>query len=209
MVNNDKQRFSVILSVIAEYYSKTISPNMITIYWEGLREYDLEAIEKALWLHTQDADSGQFMPKIADINKFLKGKTADRAAQAWSKVDAGIRQVGTYTDVVFDDAIIHRVILDMGGWIFLGSKQEKDWPFVANEFQNRYRGYLMQGETPDYPSVLIGISNANNRMHGFDNQPPRFIGQQHKAQLVMEGGSKKALLEMQAAADQVKHLALS
>jgi NAD(P)-dependent dehydrogenase (short-subunit alcohol dehydrogenase family) len=33
--------------------------------------------------------------------------------------------------------------------------------------------------------------------------------EQAKAQLVLEGGSKKALIQMQRAGDQVKHLALS
>jgi hypothetical protein len=35
------------------------------------------------------------------------------------------------------------VISDMGGWVLLGSKGDGDWPFIAKEFENRYRGYRM------------------------------------------------------------------
>lgn len=33
---------------------------------------------------------------------------------AWNKVDKAVRQVGAWTSVMFDDALIHRVISDMG-----------------------------------------------------------------------------------------------
>jgi hypothetical protein len=209
MQNSDKPKFLMMLSQVADYYRQTIPEGVMNIYWEGLKQYDLAAIEKAFWAHTQQPDNGQFMPKIADVTRFFSGRTTDQAAVAWSKVDKAMRSVGTYNDVVFDDSIIHRVILDMGGWIHIGTKTDKDWAFLQNEFQTRYRGYKISSDAPDYPARLVGIANAQNEIQGFELKPPVLIGEQTKAKLVLEGGSKKALIQMQRAGDQVKNLALS
>ncbi len=56
----------------------------------------------------------------------LGGSTQDAALAAWSKVDRAVREVGPYQSVAFDDALIHRVLFEMGGWIPLGSKTEDE-----------------------------------------------------------------------------------
>ncbi|MRW82911.1 hypothetical protein GJ698_02250 [Pseudoduganella sp. FT26W] len=199
MTEDDKKRFFTTLIGVADYYGKELSKGVLTVYWEGLREYNLEAVEKALWAHAKNPDSGQWMPKVADVGKMLQGRTADQAAVAWSKVDRAVRQVGSYADVVFDDALIHRVLHDMGGWLQLMGKVESDWPFIAREFENRYRGYRMRGETPAYPPRLIGMANAHNGKQGFALQVPVLVGDPAAAQRVLAGGSDTPLLAMQRA----------
>src|SRR5690606_5093902 len=167
MQMTDKPRFVTVLAGVAEYYGRDLSEGVIGLYWQGLKQYDLRAVEKALWDHTQNPDSGQFMPKIADVTRNLQGRTTDQASIAWSKVDGAVRRVGPYQDVAFDDALIHRVIVDMGGWVKLGQITEKDWEFYGNQFRTRYQGYRLRGEIPEYPPVLVGISNSHNRKEGF------------------------------------------
>lgn len=192
----DFDRFLTILTGVADYYGKALSEGVIQLYWQGLQQYDIEAVEKAFWDHTQNPDNGQFMPKIADIARAMQGRTQDQAAIAWSKVDQAVRRVGTYSDVVFDDPIIHRVVADMGGWIWFGNQKEDEWPFVAKNFENRYRGYKLRGEVPEYSPVLIGMANAYNQKEGFKSAPPVLIGAQNKAKSVMLGGTNAPLLEM-------------
>lgn len=194
MRNEDKPQFAKLMVALGEYYSKEVSDGLIGIYWSGLQHFDLPAVREAMNRHMQNADSGQFMPKIADISKMLAGTTQDRALQAWSKVDRAVRAVGNYRSVVFDDPLIHRAIQEMGGWVSLGAKSEDEWPFVAKEFENRYRSYAMRSEVPDYPPVLIGIAEAYNEEKGFKSAPPMLIGNSAQAQLVMEGGSKSPLI---------------
>ncbi|MFZ6773049.1 DUF6475 domain-containing protein [Undibacterium sp. SXout7W] len=195
---NDQGRFVTILTGVADYYERTLPASVISLYWAGLRAYDLAAVEKAMWEHTQSPDeSGRWMPKIADIKQKLEGRTQDQASIAWAKVDSGVRKVGTYRDVVFDDGMIHRVLADMGGWIALGRKTEVEWPFIAKEFENRYRGYRLRSEAPDFPPVLIGISNAQNEHQGFQKQEPVLIGDAEKAKQVMLLGTTKPLIAMQ------------
>jgi hypothetical protein len=201
MRDSDEIKFVTLLTGISDYYGKDLSTGVIGLYWEGLRQYDLEAVEKALWAHTQNPDTGQFMPKIADVTKMLQGRTTDQAAVAWSKVDAAVRRVGTYADVVFDDPVIHRAIADMGGWVPLGLKTEDEWPFIAKEFQNRYRGYRERNDVPDYPPVLIGLANAHNGKQGFGRQQPVLIGDERRAQQVMAGGTTQPLIAMKLAGE--------
>lgn len=207
MIDNldEKKRFASLMTALSDYYRQEISKGVLMLYWEGLRQYDYEAIEKAAWAHTQNPDeAGRWMPKIADITKMIQGGTGDQAAIAWSKVDGAIRRIGTYRDVAFDDPIIHRVLADMGGWILLGTKDDDEWPFVAKEFQTRYKGFRMRGEVPEYPPVLIGMTNASNGKEGFKLEEPFLIGDQAKAQNTVKGGSSTPLIQMRPAGDAIE-----
>lgn len=202
----DYGRFLMVLTGVADYYGKELSEGVISLYWQGLQQYDIGAVEKSLWDHTQNPDNGQFMPKIADLVRAMQGRTQDQAAIAWSKVDQAVRRVGTYQDVAFDDPIIHRVVADMGGWIWFGNQIEDEWPFVAKNFENRYRGYRLRGETPEYAPVLLGMANAHNQQQGFRSNPPILIGNQNQVKAVMLGGTNAQLLEMKQASATIHEL---
>lgn len=191
MKQQDFDEFCEILDLVADQYHKTLSEGSKALYWQGLVDFDFEAIKQATYRHLRNPDSGQFMPKIADFVKMIQGTTQDSALMAWAKVDQAVRKIGSYTDVVFDDPLIHRVIQDMGGWIGLGSKNDDEWPFIAKEFENRYRGFKSRGEIPEYPERLVGITNAHNNQKGFLLDPPILIGNELKARQVMAGGSDK------------------
>lgn len=186
--------FVAVLNATAELYNRTLSSFAIGLYWSALRDYDLAAVKQALGMHIRNPDTGQFMPKPADVVRMIGGTTQDAALQAWAKVDKAIRRVGTYASVVFDDSIIHLVINDIGGWIALGQKTEDEWPFVAKEFENRYRGYRLR-EPTEYSPILIGITEAANTQRNLISPPPVLIGNQALAKAVLDGGVNKPLLE--------------
>ena len=144
-----------------------------------------------MWMHLKNPDSGQYMPKIADIVRLTEGGTADQAQQAWIKVESAVKRVGTWADVVFDDPLTHRIIADLGGWIWLGQQTEKEWPFVAKRFEAAYRGYRARGEVPDYPPKLTGIANLENSKEGMPMEPPVLIGDRQRAEAVMLGGKNQ------------------
>lgn len=179
---------------VMSFYGKDVSQFALDVWWNALRQYDLPAINEAFGKHISNPDAGQFPPKPADIIRMLQGSTQDAALVAWAKVDKAVRHVGSYQDVVFDDPLIHRVIFDMGGWIALGTKTESDWPFVAKEFENRYRGFRSRNERPEYPAQLIGIAGAQNAKEGFAIPAPVLIGNPDMARKVMHGGTEKPLI---------------
>jgi hypothetical protein len=209
MQHTDKSRFATLLCGVADYYGRELSNGVIGLYWQGLAHIDIDAVEKALWEHTQNPDAGQFMPKIADVTRAIHGRTTDQACIAWGKVDAAVRRIGSYADVVFDDALIHRVIAEMGGWIWLGQQRELEWTFIAKRFETIYRGYKMRSEAPDYPPTLVGLANAQNAREGFAAQPPMLIGHARRAQAVHLAGSDQPLLPMQRAGDILPQLKLA
>jgi hypothetical protein len=190
----DHAQFFELVGNVYAFYRQDYSKFAGSVWLEAMKPYDFAAVADALNRHCVNPDNGQFMPKPADIVRMLEGSTQDSGMVAWSKVDTAIRQRGTYVSVVFDDPIIHRVILDMGGWVLVGGKDADEWPFVAKEFVNRYRGYKMRSETPDYPPVLIGMAEAQNNRQGFKSGAPVLIGNVEQAKRVLSGGTEKPLI---------------
>jgi len=194
MDKSDYKKFRGLISDVHAFYQRDISTFSLNVWWESMKIYSVDAVSQALNRHCMNPDSGQFMPKPADVVKMLQGSTQDAALAAWAKVDSAVRRVGTYVDVVFDDPIIHRVIYDMGGWIALGTKNESDWPFVAKEFENRYRGFRSRSETPEYPGKMVGIAGAHNEKEGYKLTSPTLIGDRHKAEQVIMGGTNRPMI---------------
>jgi hypothetical protein len=194
METNDFQKFHDGIAGVMSFYGKSVSRFALDVWWTALRKFDLAAIVDAFNRHLANPDTGQFAPKPADIIRMLQGSTQDSAMRAWAKVDQAVREVGTYCDVVFDDALIHRVIQDMGGWIALGTRSEDEWPFVAKEFENRYRGFNARGECPPYPATLIGLATAHNSRNGYRAETLVLVGNEQSARQVLRGGSNQPLL---------------
>lgn len=197
MIERDRKEFFALIGNVYAFYDKSFSDFSGRVWWDALKVFDLKAVSEALSRHCVNPDVGQFMPKPADVVRMLQGSTQDSALAAWSKLDRAVREVGTYRSVVFEDALIHRIVLEMGGWVSLGMKTEEEWPFLRNEFVNRYRGYRGRSEVPEYPPVLIGLAEANNRKAGFDAEPPILIGNPETAKRVMSGGSNQHILQTQ------------
>lgn len=197
MERTDRKRLSACLLAASEVYGREVSEAVAGVWWGALKAYDIEAIETAFQRHMTNPDTGQFMPRPADIVRMLAGTTQDAALVAWAKVDKAVRTVGTYASVTFDDAIAMRVLQDMGGWIALGTKDSDEWPFVGNEFVKRYQGYRLRGETPDYPRRLAGISEADAARRGLRAREAVLIGDPARARAVAEGGNDRPALGVQ------------
>jgi hypothetical protein len=209
MNQNEFPKFQTLLGDVYAFYRQDFSQFAAKVWWSAMTPFDFAAVSEAFSKHCVNPDNGQFMPKPADIVKMLQGSTQDSALVAWTKVDKAVRSVGTYASVAFDDPIIHRVIIEMGGWVSLGTKTEDEWPFIRNEFVNRYRGYKMRNETPEYPPVMIGIAESQNAKNGFQIAPPLLLGQPEKAQMVMLKGSNTPVLQVTMAKQYASAPALS
>jgi hypothetical protein len=208
MIDKHREPFFALIAGVYAFYDKSFSEFAGAVWWEAMKPFDLPAVKDALNRHCINPDVGQFMPKPADVVRMLQGSTQDAGLVAWAMVDKAVRQIGTYRSVVFDDPLTHRIVSDMGGWVALGMKTEEEWPFVRNEFVNRYRGYRGRSEVPEYPPVLIGISQSANSREGFAAEPPMLIGDQARAMQVMQLGSAKPLLEVGRADSQASTRAL-
>lgn len=200
MTRNDSMRFAKALVALAEYYGRELSEGVIDLYRQGLQQYDIGAIEAAIGRHLQNPDSGQWMPKIADIVRMIEGTTQDAAALAWAKVMRAVGSVGQYQSLAFDDALIHLAIDDLGGWPKLCQTTEDELPFLAKRFETTYRAYRRRGDdVPPHPRYLVGISEMSNVAAGQKSDPPRLVGDRDKAQAVLAGGSDAPRLAVHVA----------
>jgi hypothetical protein len=194
---SDRPEFLRVLNSCAAMYRADMSPDVVELWWNVLAEYDFTAIRQALTKHIRNPDSGQFMPKPADVIKFMSGTTQDAALMAWAKVHSAIRRHGSWSDAVFDDPIVHAVIQDMGGWIRLCEMLETDVPFRGKEFENRYRAYARQQERVQCVPVLIGRSTLANQANGYEEKPsPALIGNEEKCREILESKAKDQMTKL-------------
>lgn len=211
MTEQDRIPFFELIGNVYAFYRVDFSAFVGGVWWMALKNYDLRAVEDGLGRHCANPDKGTFLPKPADVVTMLEGSTSDAAFMAWSAVDRAVRMVGPYRSVVFDDALTQCVIHEMGGWILLTEKDDKEWPFVRNEFVTRYRGYRARSDIPAYPATLIGRAQAQNSQIGLAAPPPLLLGNPEKAAKVMRQGAEKILLTVTSAAaflpDATKRLA--
>lgn len=189
-MSNQKFRFAKALSALAEYYGKELSDGVISLYWQGLQQFSIEEIETAIGRHLQNPDTGQWMPKIADIVRMLEGTTQSSAAIAWAKIRRAIGSVGQYQSIAFDDPVIHLALDDLGGWPKICQSTEDELPFVQNRFEKNYRAYKTRGnDIPPHPRYLPGVSEIQNGPSGYKSDAPRLVGDLEKAKAVYLGGS--------------------
>lgn len=195
MRSDEKEALGLMLAKVMSVYGKPITSGFVDVFFDALSGYDLESVRRGLNAHVQNPDSGQFPPKPADIVRLIDGTSQDQGMIAWSMVDKAVRRVGPYESVVFPDAIIHRVIDDMGGWIKLCNiGSEEDYKFQGLEFAKRYRAFVIAGGAAEYPKYLIGMSEADNSSRGLKAEPkPMLIGDQSKCLEVYKGGAGSTL----------------
>ncbi len=158
----DKREFAEVWGAAWAMYGKSVSPQLLSIAFEALRAYSIEEVRIGLTRHIQSPDTGQFFPKPADVIKHIDGNSGSRAMVAWNKVDKAVRQVGAWTSVMFDDALIHRVISDMGGWVELCKVDDREYPFKQKEFLTRYQAYLLRDEVGEYLRDPLIFRDSNN-----------------------------------------------
>ena len=197
MESTDKQKFMEVIVGAAEIIGKLLSKVALKLYWNALNNYDLKSVVVAVEECIKNPDTGQFMPKPADIIKQIDGGTEDRALIAWTKFERAIRSVGTYDSVVFDDHKIHIVAQDMGGWIKFGKVMEDEMPFLKNEFVKRYRGTR---EGMEFPNKLVGLIEADCGKHSTKPPLPKLIGDKERATQVLLGQLQPNLINQEAMA---------
>ena len=179
MAPSDLEPFSKMMVLMAEQYGKPMSPELIRFYFDGLAHLPIETVRAALNKHVRNTDTGQFMPKIADVIRACDGRTEDAAYAALVEVQRAFSAVGAWGSVQFADTIINAVINDMGGWPELCARDADEWAqFGAKDFMKRYRIYKERGDW-NAPAYLPGYFERVNA--GTHQGQPVMIGKTLKA----------------------------
>lgn len=179
MTQNDLFEFQKLFTGVAALYGKKIDEVTFEIYWGALENFSFADISRAVQTHIKNPDSGQFMPKPADIVKYLHGDTKTQSLIAWSRVRRMVSRVGGYQSIEFEDKFSNQVIYDMGGWVKLCLMDEKKIDFYENEFLRRYQSYLISPRECDV-KFLPGLFYNENARFGNDEAKVLFITNDEK-----------------------------
>ena len=193
MLNQDLSRFAILMTGTGEIYDKPITQVVIEAYWNIFKDFAFKDVDKAFHLHHKNPDVGKYFPKPADIIMAIEGSSQNQALRAWTKVISAVQSIGVYSSVAFDDPLIHAVIEDMRGWQKFGTIDAKQLPFIAKEFQDRYRGYVIN-KPCRHPKYLVGIIEGKNNLHGYMHDPPVLIGDEAKAKQIIATGNPASVL---------------
>ena len=101
-----------------------------------------------------------------------------------------IRTHGSYSSVAFDDALIHAVIKEMGGWKKFCSTPDDRLLYTAKEFQERYRDYATKIPA-SHPKYLVGTIGGRIE----------FVGNKEKILQVITTGYEPNLKNKQLSVD--------
>lgn len=189
MTDHDRPAFFELLKGVFAYHRQALSPALVEIYWRGCVRWDFGQVTTAVDALTADPEAGKFLPKIGDITRALEGTHADRSQLAWGKTLAAMQAVGAGTDVIFDDAAIHAVIEDFGGWPKLCRTETKDLGYVQHRFCESHRAYTGRGQF-EYQRKLLGERSPDSayEARGIKPPAPAIVGEPAKCALVFEGG---------------------
>lgn len=189
MTLQDQEKFTQGLMVLAEVYNRKISSLLLHTYWNCLKKYSYAVFEETLWDFLKNPNyAKKNFPSPADWIKAIEGDIESKSLAAWTEVITAIRQVGHYESVLFIDSLIHDVIHDMGGWIFLCQQPERELIFLQKEFERRYRNNVALKKLTKAPVYLTGHIEQQNSLNGFTEYIPKprsikYLGK-HKDHLV-------------------------
>jgi hypothetical protein len=203
MTTDDHEQFSADLGQILSFWGGTVTEFALDVWWGALKRHDLKAIRSAFSRHARDTERGRFEPKPADVLRFLEGPTSSNAARAWASVTKAVAVVGGWNSVVFDDAVIHLCIVDLGGWTKVCETQIKEWDFVGQRFKVLYEGHRDKLESAPHLPYLGGRYEAHNTQKGHVT-PVTMIGDPDRCRAVMTSGKDGGL--QISMADQIGNL---
>ena len=122
--------------------------------FKHLAPYPIETVKAAVSEHCKHE---RFFPMLADIVSRIEGDIDERAALAWTEVDAAALKTGGERSVRFADPAIHWAILKMRGWESLAWRIKRDGEWLKKDFTEYYRAAVKQHVTwADVPAVMDG-----------------------------------------------------
>ena len=163
MDDSNKKEFATLYYSMGEYYEKTVSTNLLLMFFSDLSQFTIEQVKEGARLHRMDAKQGSFFPKPPDIIRHISSaqfSTEDKAALAWNQIIREMRRVGAYGSLELDDKQALAAIKAVKSWKDLCAMPEKDLTWAKKEFLANYKTYE---NTPLelLPSSLPGLEELH------------------------------------------------
>ncbi len=184
MNKQDKNKFLELFTGLCEVKNKNFSQVLLSVYFEALKEYSIEDIEKSI---NNAIKFGKFpvIPQPAELIEYITGGSQsieDRATIQASIVLRSIRRIGGYTSICFDDSVTNAVIEQaFSGWFKLCSElKESDEKWFLKDFAKIYQSFSRNNIK--HNGRLIGREEQVNISNGYNSKINTvYIGDQEKA----------------------------
>lgn len=203
MLQQDFDHFNALMQGIAENYGQTLTPEGIALRFKMLSPFPMPDVQKAA---TSILCSRKYtsMPTVADFMEHIGGGSLeDQAEVEAGKVLNAIARIGGNATIVFDNPTTMAVIQNSyGGWPKLceecGVEESEKW--FRHGFAKAWASYKRQGIQAF--GTLPGREEITNTASGQLAwvPKPRLIGDQAKAQKVLEMGPQEAPRQLTAGA---------
>lgn len=161
MTDQDRDRFEGMLLGLAEIFKEDLSNERVDLYYLALEDMDIEDIIQAGNILVRTT---KFFPKPVEFRESMAVNTDDMAAIAYAKFFKGCAHTPDKT-LVFDDPIIHAVIVNLGGW---NDELYDNWASIEKEvwlrkdFERLYKTYAKMGVPANTPERLVGRTERHN-----------------------------------------------
>jgi len=159
MDDSDKKEFAVLFYGTGELYDKSVTKNLLQLYFNALQNYSIEEITAGVSAHALDPKHGTFFPKPADIVRHLQTgnlSTGEKAELAWAQITGKIRSSGVYGKLDIDDKQALAALRSFISWKELCMMDVTKMTWAKKEFMSMYSTYE---NTPVdmLPSSLPGL----------------------------------------------------
>ena len=171
-----KQEFLPLFAVLCETYNREITKGLSTAYYMVLEHLTPDEFQNAV----KSVLSGRkysTLPLPAEILEAVHGSTEDKALMALAELESAIGRYGTNKSVCFKDKHIMAAVQAIGGWVSIGTMEQKEWEFKRKEFLKVYQASLRSPGGFDAPRYLVGMAEQQNRFQGHDE----YADQEHIA----------------------------
>lgn len=185
-----KESVRPILDAMFESHGKPAPSQVLAKLWFGVvRGYEVAVVVKALQRYAGRAEATYSVVQPNDIVLLIEGSEEERAGVAWLKFLSALRGKSPHLSVVFDDPVIHAVVVHMGGWVKLAQEvEEAEVDHVRRTFETTYRLFLKAGLPATTPLRLCGIIEADRVRRGLPyDAPVQLIGDPDAARSVERG----------------------
>lgn len=175
MNKNDDVRFVELMTILAASFRQEVGQATLEGYSIGLGDTPIDAIELAVKRAIREC---KFFPSVAELRELAGEMRPEvRAVKAWDAFCKGAERYGYYTSVDFDDKAINATVRNLGGWMPLLDRIEKEGDvWVRKEFERVYAAMMSAGVSASEAFPLLGFHEQSNRINGYLD----FIGEPKK-----------------------------
>lgn len=172
MEKRDRKEFARIMAILGESFGEKVSDPRVEAYWVALSDISLDSVKASASRHVKES---KFFPKPVE----LRPCGVDVKARSLIALNTYLLDHHPGETKIFEDRIIHGVVMAMGGARALSEKirafDDFGYEQLKREFRCLYESFLGRSLS-SMPDRLIGEYEQNNSDRFLDFMPtPRLV----------------------------------